>query len=87
MAAVVIGGNRSIPGNILGSFVVFGLPDLVLKKLPVVSEMSGFTMIFTGVLIILIVLKYPNGLIHLPVQVISCLKKGSSRKGGEGIHE
>ena len=87
MAAVVIGGNRSIPGNILGSFVVFGLPDLVLKKLPVVSEMSGFTMIFTGVLIILIVLKYPNGLIHLPVQVISSLKKGSSRKGGEGIHE
>lgn len=79
MASVVIGGTRSIPGNILGSFVVFGLPELVLKKIPVVGELSGFTMIVTGVLIIVIVLLYPGGLIHLPVQIWQKLR-GTAKK-------
>jgi branched-chain amino acid transport system permease protein len=81
MASVVIGGSRSVAGNILGAFIVFGFPDLVIKKIPVLSEMSGFTMIFTGALIILIVLKYPHGLIHFPMQIIDKIK--ASRKGGD----
>lgn len=81
MASVVIGGSRSVAGNILGAFIVFGFPDLVIKKIPVLSEMSGFTMIFTGALIILIVLKYPHGLIHFPIQIIDRIK--ASRKGGD----
>lgn len=79
MASVIIGGTRSIPGNILGSFVVFGLPELVLKKIPVVGELSGFTMIVTGVLIIVIVLLYPGGLIHLPIQIWNKLR-GAAKK-------
>ena len=81
MASVVLGGSRSVAGNILGAFIVFGFPDLVIKKIPVLSEMSGFTMIFTGALIILIVLKYPHGLIHFPIQIIDRIK--ASRKGGD----
>ena len=81
MASVVIGGSRSVAGNILGAFIVFGFPDLVIKKIPVLSEMSGFTMIFTGALIILIVLKYPHGLIHFPIQIIDRIK--ASGKGGD----
>jgi branched-chain amino acid transport system permease protein len=81
MASVVIGGSRSVAGNMIGAFIVFGFPDLVIKKIPVLSEMSGFTMIFTGALIILIVLKYPHGIINFPVQIINKIK--ASRKGGE----
>lgn len=81
MASVVIGGSRSVAGNMLGAFIVFAFPDLVIKKIPVLSDMSGFTMIFTGVLIIIIVLKYPNGLINFPIQIINRLK--TSGKGGE----
>lgn len=86
MAAVVIGGSRSIPGTVLGAFVVFGLPDLLLKKIPVVGEMSGFTLIFTGVLIIIIILIYPNGLIKLPMDIIKSVKK-LFKKGGEVVNE
>lgn len=82
MASVIIGGTRSIPGNILGAFVVFGLPELVLKKIPVVGELSGFTMIVTGVLIIVIVLLYPGGLIHLPIQIWRKIRKPAR---GEGV--
>ncbi len=65
LAAIVIGGIRSIPGTILGSFVVFGVPDLILKRLPVIGQFDGLAYIFNGVLIVLVVLFYPTGLIHI----------------------
>ncbi|NLW40464.1 MAG: branched-chain amino acid ABC transporter permease [Tissierellia bacterium] len=65
LAAIVIGGIRSIPGTILGSFIVFGGPDLILKRLPVIGEFDGLAYIFNGILIVLIVLFYPTGLIHV----------------------
>ncbi len=48
LAAIVIGGIRSIPGTILGSFVVFGVPDLILKRLPVIGQFDGLAYIFNG---------------------------------------
>lgn len=65
LAAIVIGGIRSIPGTILGSFVVFGVPDLILKRLPIIGQFDGLAYIFNGVLIVLVVLFYPTGLIHV----------------------
>lgn len=65
LAAIVIGGIRSIPGTILGSFVVFGVPDLILKRLPIIGQFDGLAYIFNGILIVLVVLFYPTGLIHV----------------------
>jgi len=65
LAVIIIGGIRSIPGTILGAFVVFGVPDLILKRLPIIGEIDGAAYIFNGVLIILTILFYPLGLIHI----------------------
>jgi branched-chain amino acid transport system permease protein len=65
LAVIIIGGIRSIPGTILGAFIVFGVPDLVLKNIPIIGQIDGLAYIFNGVLIIVIILLYPAGLIHL----------------------
>lgn len=65
LAVIIIGGVRSIPGTVLGAFVVFGIPDLILKRLPLIGDIDGAAYIFNGVLIILTILFYPLGLIHI----------------------
>jgi len=65
LALVVIGGLRSSKGALLGSFIVFGLSDIVIKNIPVIKDINGFPYMVNGVLIILIILFYPQGLIHL----------------------
>jgi len=65
LAVIVIGGIRSISGTILGAFIVFGVPDLILKRLPIIGSIDGAAYIFNGLLIILVILFYPNGLINM----------------------
>jgi branched-chain amino acid transport system permease protein len=65
LAAVVIGGLRSHYGAVLGAFVVWAVPDLLLKNLPLVGDVYGLSYIFNGVLIILVILFFPNGLAGL----------------------
>lgn len=65
LAAVIIGGSRSIWGVILGSFVIFGLDLAVLKNIPFFNTYPGSSAIFSGVLIVVIVMFYPGGLIRL----------------------
>lgn len=65
LAVIVIGGVRTIFGPIIGSFIVFGVPELILKQLPVLGHIDGLAYIFNGVLIIVVVLFYPSGLIHV----------------------
>ncbi|HAS74486.1 MAG TPA: branched-chain amino acid ABC transporter permease [Clostridiales bacterium UBA8960] len=62
MAMVIIGGLRSIYGTLLGAMIVFAVPDIFLKQLPFFNQMSY---ILNGVLIILVVIFYPQGLIHI----------------------
>ena len=62
LAAVVIGGFRSIYGTVLGAFIVWAIPDLVLKNLPVIGDINGLAYIFNGLLIILVIMFYPQGL-------------------------
>ncbi len=56
LAVIVIGGLRTISGPIVGSIIVFGVPDLILKQLPVIGSIDGLAYIFTGILIILVFL-------------------------------
>lgn len=62
LAVIVIGGFRSISGTIIGSFIIFGVPELILKKLPVIGDIDGLAYIFTGILIITVILFYPGGI-------------------------
>lgn len=65
LAMVVIGGMRSIYGTVIGAFIVYAVPDLVLKRIPVVGKIDGIAYIFSGVLIILVIMFYPNGVVGL----------------------
>ncbi len=65
LAAVIIGGIRSTWGTILGVLIVFGISDLVLKKLPVISDINGLAYILNGVLIAVVVIFLPQGLSQL----------------------
>lgn len=62
LAMIVIGGLRSIYGTVLGAFIVFAVPDMFLKQIPFLSQLS-YTL--NGVLIIVVIMFYPNGLIHI----------------------
>lgn len=62
LAMIIIGGLRSIYGTLLGAVIVFAVPDLFLKQIPFFSEMSY---VLNGVLIILVIIFYPNGLINM----------------------
>ena len=64
-ATVVIGGFRSVSGTVLGAFIVFAIPDLVLANLPVIGGMHGMPFLFTGILIIVVVMFSPGGLIYV----------------------
>ncbi len=61
LAMIVIGGLRSIYGTLLGAFIVFAVPDLFLKQIPYFNQLSY---VLNGLLIILVIIFYPNGLIY-----------------------
>lgn len=79
IAIIVVGGLRSIYGTFLGAIIVYALPDLLLKRIPVIGEMNGFAYVFSGVLIIVVVLFYPRG----AVNVFNDLKKLFGRLTGK----
>ncbi|MCR3905861.1 MAG: branched-chain amino acid ABC transporter permease [Tenericutes bacterium] len=65
LAAIVIGGSKSIWGVGLGTFIIFGFDQLVLKSIPFFQTYGNASYIINGVLIILVVMFYPGGLIRL----------------------
>lgn len=75
LAVIVIGGVRTISGPIIGSIIVFGVPELILKQLPIIGSIDGLAYIFTGILIILVILFYPNGLIHIGEDIKKYINK------------
>lgn len=85
LAVVVIGGLRSIYGTVLGALVVFAVPDLILKQLPVIGDIPGISYIFNGILIILIIMFYPQGVVKLvsdlKALVLMAFGKGGKKRG------
>lgn len=80
LAVVVIGGLRSIYGTVIGAFIVFAVPDLILKQLPIIGDMNGVPYIFNGILIILIIMFYPQGVVGLRHDVVHLLRKLTGKK-------
>jgi len=65
LAAIVIGGSKSIWGVGLGTFFIFAFDDIVLKNIPFFIKYGNATYIINGVLIILVVMFYPGGIVKL----------------------
>ena len=81
VAAVVIGGFRSIYGTVIGCFVVWGVSDLFLRRLPVIGDIPSLPFIFNGVLIIIVIMKYPHGFIKLFHDLKGLATKAFDRPG------
>lgn len=71
LAAVIIGGTKSIWGILLGTFVIFGLNLAVFQRF----QLGNLSIIINGILIILVVMFYPGGLIQLFVDIKKFFKK------------
>lgn len=86
LAAVIVGGSKSIWGVTLGTFVIFGLKDIVLKQIPYFRDNGNAVYFLTGALVILIVMYYPGGLVKLFVDLkvkVTNLIKDWKTKGGK----
>jgi branched-chain amino acid transport system permease protein len=82
LAAVVIGGFRSIYGTVLGAFIVWAVPDMILKELPVIGEINGMAYIFNGILIIVVIMFYPQGIPGLGRDIARLFKREGAKTNG-----
>lgn len=65
LAAVVIGGYKSIWGIFVSSIIVFSFSNLVLERITFFNDNKGVANILIGLLIVLVVILYPNGILKL----------------------
>ncbi len=78
MAMIVIGGFRSITGTLIGAMIVFAIPDLLLKQIPFIDDLSY---ILNGIMIIVVILFYPLGLSNLFSKLFNKIKMKFVKKG------
>jgi branched-chain amino acid transport system permease protein len=61
LAVIIVGGMGSIPGVVVGSFILVGMPELL-------REFSEYRLLMYGVLLIIMMLTRPEG--FLPAETI-----------------
>ncbi|MFA5560745.1 MAG: branched-chain amino acid ABC transporter permease [Acholeplasmataceae bacterium] len=76
LAAVVVGGSKSIWGVLIGTFIIFGLDLAVFKSIPFLmqSQYANVSFIISGILIIVVMMYFPNGIIGLINKLIYKIK-------------
>jgi branched-chain amino acid transport system permease protein len=85
LAMVVVGGMKSIFGTFLGVFIIYGIPKIWLED--IFSNFDGVTYIFSGVLIIVVVMFYPYGAVHLGVDIKKLINKYRRKRIVEALEE
>ncbi|HHX07370.1 MAG TPA: branched-chain amino acid ABC transporter permease [Erysipelothrix sp.] len=61
LAIIVVGGFRSISGTLIGSLLLYALAEIFLKN-PRFPILGGFTPVIQGLLMIIFVIFWPNGI-------------------------
>ncbi|MBN2605219.1 MAG: branched-chain amino acid ABC transporter permease [Bacilli bacterium] len=79
LAAVVIGGTKNIWGVLIGTFIVFGLKDIVLSRIPFFQTYNNAHLMFSGILIIVVVMFYPGGVVKLFSDLLKIIKNVSKK--------
>ena len=69
LAIVIIGGMKSIWGAVFGTFLIYGIKSMFLINIPFFRENSDFIGLFSGILVILVVMFYPGGLSQLILEI------------------
>lgn len=89
LAAVIIGGYKSIWGALFGTFVMYGLNTTILQGIPLFNNHPELITIISGVLVIVIVMFYPGGLAQLlqglKAKIKALFKKLKEAKYGKDI--
>lgn len=75
LSIVVIGGMGNIIGPVIGALFVVGVPELILKQLPVIGEIPGVAYIFNGIAIVLVIIFYSDGLVRIGSDIKNFAKK------------
>ena len=75
LAAVIIGGFKSIWGAVFGSYVMYGLQTTVFNRIQFLQENPVIITFVSGILVVLVVMFYPGGLAQLLQEVKLKLKK------------
>ena len=85
LAAVIIGGFKSIWGAVFGSFVMYGMQTAILQDIPFFAENPEFITFISGALVIIVVMFFPGGVAQLLLELKTKIKK-LSKKIKEGIY-
>ena len=85
LAAVIIGGYKSIWGAIFGTFVMYGIKLVIFNQIPFLAKNSLIITLFSGILVIVIAMYYPGGLAQLLLEAKTKIK-ALIKKIKEGIY-
>lgn len=72
LGAVIIGGAKSVWGATLGTFLIYGLDTFLRAR---IQNNTDIILLFTGLLIIIVVMFYPGGLAQLGAQIKQWVRK------------
>lgn len=75
LAAVIIGGYKSIWGSVFGTFVMYGMQSVVFNRIQFLQENPVIITFVSGILVIIVVMFYPGGLAQLLTELWLKLKK------------
>lgn len=75
LAAVIIGGYKSIWGAVFGTYIMYGLQTTLLNRIEVLQKNPVIITFVSGVLVILVVMFYPGGIAQLIWELKGKLKK------------
>ena len=85
LAAVIIGGYKSIWGAVFGTFVMYGMEVVVFSQFDFFAENPLIITLVSGILVIIVAMYYPGGLAQLLVEAKGKIKK-LIKKIKEGIY-
>jgi len=80
LAAVIIGGFRSIWGAVFGTFIMYGLQTMLLNRIPFLQENPVIITFVSGILVVLVVMFYPGGMAQLVQEVRGKLRKSRAAR-------
>lgn len=75
LAAVIIGGYKSIWGAVFGCYIMYGIQSTLFSRITLLQENPVIITFASGILVILVVMFYPGGVAQLLVEAKMKVKK------------
>lgn len=75
LGAVIVGGSKSLWGTSVGVLLIFGIQTIFLNRIDFFVENPEFMGLFSGILLVLVVMFYPGGLHQLFYEIKAKIRK------------